>query len=120
MLIRLRRLLPFPLRGIDSDNDSAFLNTHLWRYCRQEELAFTCSRPYRKNDQAHVEQKNWVAVRRLIGYESPQALALLRAIYADWRLVSKEQLQRLYLGLNPVALQRRMEGHLRRLWELDR
>ena len=75
--------------GIDSDNDSAFLNHHPYRYCKQEKITFTRSRPYKKNDQAHVEQKNWVAVRRLLGYdryEMPEALALLEAIYRDWRL----------------------------------
>jgi hypothetical protein len=60
----------------------------LLRYCQEEGLSFTRSRPYKNNDQAHVEQKNWMAVRRLIGYEryeSVEALALLEAIYSDWR-----------------------------------
>lgn len=85
---RLRQRLPFALLGIDSDNDSAFINDTLYRYCLQEELTFTRSRPYKKNDQAHVEQKNWSVVRRLIGYqryESAEALALLETIYLDWR-----------------------------------
>lgn len=89
-LEQVRRRLPFPLRGIDSDNDSAFLNGHLWKYCCTEKLRFTRARPYRKNDQAHVEQKNWIAVRRLIGYdryEPGEALALLEGVYADWRLL---------------------------------
>ena len=86
---RMRRNLPFPLLGIDSDNDSAFINDNLFRYCKQEQITFTRSRPYKKNDQAHVEQKNWSAVRQLIGYdryESEEALALMRQIYQDWRL----------------------------------
>lgn len=86
---RLRQRLPFPLLGIDSDNDSAFINDNLYRYCKDEQITFTRSRPYKKNDQAHVEQKNWTAVRRLIGYdryESDQALALFQAIYHNWRL----------------------------------
>ena len=85
----LRGRLPFPLLGIDSDNDGAFINETLTRYCRQEQITFTRSRPYRKNDQAHVEQKNWSVVRQTIGYqryESAQALALLQTIYADLRL----------------------------------
>jgi len=87
---RIQERLPFPLRGIDSDNDSAFLNAHLSRYCREEEIEFTRSRPYTKNDQAHVEGRNWSVVRQLVGYrryESQAALDLLEAIYADWRLV---------------------------------
>lgn len=88
---QLRRRLPFPLLGIDSDNDSAFINEDLFHYCSRTHITFTRCRPYKKNDQAHVEQKNWSVVRRLIGYdryESPQALALIQAIYHDWRLYS--------------------------------
>lgn len=87
---RIRERLPFSLRGIDSDNDSAFLNAHLYRYCQREGLEFTRSRPYKKNDQAYVEGKNWGVVRQLVGYrryESREALGLLEAIYADWRLM---------------------------------
>ena len=62
------RLLPFPLLGLDSDNGSEFLNHHLYAYCQSRGVTFTRSRPYRKNDNAHVEQKNWSVVRRLIGY----------------------------------------------------
>jgi hypothetical protein len=60
--------LPFRVKGIDSDNDSAFINCHLARYCRRENILPTRSRPYKKNDQCHVEQKNWTAVRQFIGY----------------------------------------------------
>jgi hypothetical protein len=86
---RLRQRLPFPLLGIDSDNDSAFINGTLIRYCRTKRITFTRSRPYRKNDQAHVEQKNWSIVRRTIGYEryeSSASLELIRTIYADLQL----------------------------------
>jgi hypothetical protein len=85
----LRQQLPFALLGRDSDNGSEFINAQLLRSCQTEQITFTRSRPYRKNDQAHVEQKNWSAVRRVIGYdryESPQAQAWLTAIYADLRL----------------------------------
>jgi len=80
----IRARLPFPLLGIDSDNGAEFLNAHLVRYCAKEKLTFTRSRPYWKNDQAHVEQKNWSVVRKLIGYgryESEAALAQLNAVY---------------------------------------
>jgi len=85
----LRRRLPFPLLGIDSDNGTEFINELLYRYCMQEQITFTRSRPYKKNDQAHVEQKNWSIVRRTIGYdrfETQSELALLRRIYQDLRL----------------------------------
>lgn len=86
-LIRAR--LPFPLLGIDSDNGSEFLNAHLVRWCQQQQVTFTRSRPYWKNDQAHVEQKNWSVVRKLLGYdryESEAALGALNRVYDLLRL----------------------------------
>ena len=65
----IRRQLPFPMLGIDSDNDSAFINDTLLAYCEKQGIKFTRSRPFRKNDQAWVEQKNGAVVRRFIGYE---------------------------------------------------
>jgi len=85
----LRERLPFPLLGIDSDNDGVFINETLFRYCEDERVTFTRCRPYKKNDQAHVEQKNWSVVRKTIGYkryESETALTLMESIYADLRL----------------------------------
>lgn len=88
-IVDLRSRLPFPLLGIDSDNGSEFINDSLYRYCLAEQITFTRSRPYKKNDQAHVEQKNWSVVRKLVGYdrfETEEELKWLEAIYADWRL----------------------------------
>ena len=76
--------LPFPLLGLDSDNGSEFINHHLFAYCQQKSITFTRSRPYKKNDNAHVEQKNWSVVRRLVGYDryqSQKALAQLNRFY---------------------------------------
>jgi hypothetical protein len=162
----MRDRIPFPLLGMDSDGGSEFINHHLYQYCQDEKITFTRSRSYNKNDQAHVEQKNWTAVRQVIGYsryESAEALALMELIYADLRLfinffqpvmklVSKtrvgskvrkkydqaqtpyqrimasqhidlaviEQLTKLYLSLNPLELQRRIEANLAKLWRLPR
>jgi hypothetical protein len=88
-LEQVRRRLPFPLLGIDSDNDSAFLNWGIKAYCDKNEITFTRCRPYKKNDQAHVEQKNWSVVRQLIGYdryEGADATAALQAVYDDYRV----------------------------------
>jgi hypothetical protein len=85
----MRTRLPFALLGIDSDNGSEFINDLLFQYCQNQEITFTRSRPYRKNDQAHVEQKNWSIVRRLIGYdrfETETECTLLQSIYEDLRL----------------------------------
>jgi hypothetical protein len=83
----LRQRLPFRLLGIDSDNDSAFLNGHLVRYCQREHVTFTRSRPYRKNDQAHVEQKNGSVVRGLVGYDRYEGAAATRALNAVYSLL---------------------------------
>jgi hypothetical protein len=55
---------PFPVLGIDSDNGAEFINHHLVRYCDKNQITFTRSRPYRKNDSCHIEQKNWSVVRK--------------------------------------------------------
>jgi hypothetical protein len=65
----LRRQFPVPILGIDSDNDSAFINETLLAYCQEQKLEFTRSRAYQKNDQAWIEQKNGAVVRRFVGYE---------------------------------------------------
>jgi len=78
------RSMPFAIKGIDSDNDSAFINYHLEKHCRNEKITFTRCRPYKKNDQCHVEQKNWSIVRRFTGYrrfETDEQLAALQRIY---------------------------------------
>ena len=88
-LHEIRQRLPMPLLGIDSDNGAEFINDHLKRYCDQEKLVFTRSRPYKKNDQAHVEGKNWTVVRRYVGYdryEGEMARLALNALYKDVRL----------------------------------
>ena len=81
--------LPFELLGFDVDNGSEFLTHHLWRYLldRPRPVPLTRSRPYRKNDQAHVEQKNWTHVRQLLGYqrlEQPELVPLINELYRDW------------------------------------
>jgi len=85
----MREALPFDLLGIDSDNGSEFINELLYRYCLDKKITFTRSRPYQKNDQAHVEQKNWSVVRHTVGYdrlESDPQRALLESIYLDLHL----------------------------------
>jgi hypothetical protein len=65
----MRRQLPFPILGIDSDNDSAFINDTLLAYCQDKGAEFTRSRAYRKNDQAWIEQKNGAVIRRFVGHD---------------------------------------------------
>jgi transposase InsO family protein len=82
----IRQTLPFALRGLHSDNGSEFLNYHLLRYCRRRGIRFTRSRPYKKDDNAHVEQKNWTHVRKLMGwdrYDSQAALVAMNDLYRN-------------------------------------
>jgi transposase InsO family protein len=160
----IRRRLPFSLLALHTDNGSEFINHLLISWCRREGISFTRGRGYRKNDQAYVEQRNWLSVRRQVGYDrlsSREAYSILQELYPLLRvqlnffrpvrkLVGKERLgsrvikhydeprtpyQRLlasgclseegrarlekeYLAINPVQIQRRVEHLLRRLWRL--
>ena len=85
----LQQILPFPLLGLDTDNGSEFINYALLDFCRIHKITFTRSRAYKKNDQAHVEEKNGSIVRRLIGYdrfEGLDAYNALSELYATLRL----------------------------------
>jgi len=79
---------PFPVLGIDSDNDTAFINAHLLKWCEKKGITFTRSRPYKKNDNCHVEQKNWSIVRRYVGYfrYESDSLSVLNDLYKKLRL----------------------------------
>ena len=84
-----RTRLPFPLLGIDSDNGSEFINDELLRYCVQEQITFTRGRGGHKNDNPFVEEKNWSAVRRLVGYvryDTPKQVAQLNILYRVYHL----------------------------------
>lgn len=114
-LERLRAALPFRLRGIDSDNGSEFINDHLYRYCQAQQIQFTRGRPYKKDDNAHIEQKNWTHVRKLVGYvryDSPAALEALNALYDDLRL-----LQNLWLPSVKLVKKTRIGSRLHRQYD---
>ena len=84
-----RKRFAFPLLGLDTDNGSEFINFTLLKYCRRESITFTRCRPYRKNDQCHVEQKNGSIVRRVVGYdryEGMVACRILSQLYQKLRL----------------------------------
>ncbi len=88
----IEQALPFSLLGFDCDNGSEFLNYHLLRHFTQRKrpIQFTRSRPYHKDDNAHIEQKNWTHVRQWLGYErldEPRVVPLLNDLYSqEWRL----------------------------------
>jgi hypothetical protein len=82
----MSQALPFDLLGLDSDNGSEFINYHLFRYCQGKSIQFTRSRPYKKDDNAHIEQKNWTHVRKLMGwdrYDSREALQAINDLYQN-------------------------------------
>jgi len=88
-LLVLRGRVPIPLLGINSDNDSAFINESVVAFCSEQKIVFTRSRPYRKNDQAWIEQKNGAVVRRFVGharYSGPVAGRTLANLYGNLRL----------------------------------
>lgn len=88
-LTKIRARLPFALLGLDSDNGSEFINSHLVAYCEQEQITFTRSRPYRKNDNCYVEQKNYTVVRKTVGYmrhDTTKELEILNRLYSYLRL----------------------------------
>lgn len=88
----VEKRLPFPMLGFDSDNGSEFLNYHLLKHFtdRKKPVQFTRSRPYHKDDNAHIEQKNWTHVRQWLGYDRldhPDVIPLLNNLYTkEWRL----------------------------------
>ncbi len=118
-LEQIRMELPFPLLGIDSDNGSEFLNAHLVRYCRSHKIQFTRGRPYKKDDNAHVEQKNWTHVRKLLGYVRYDCEAALSAIN---RLYRNELcwLQNLFLPSVKLLRKQRVGSKVRRYYDKPR
>lgn len=81
----IKERLPFPLRGLDPDTGSEFINWHVKDWCDQEHIELTRSRPNHKNDNAHIEQKNYTTVRKFLGYvriETENAIRLMNELYA--------------------------------------
>jgi hypothetical protein len=88
-LDRIGKRAPFRFREIHPDNDHGLINDLLWRYCRKRQIKLSRSRPYKKNDNAWVEQRNWTHVRKEVGYrrfDTTAELAALSALYAALRL----------------------------------
>ena len=113
---QMRQSLPFPLRGIDSDNGSEFINYHLKSYCSRRRIQFTRGRPYKKDDNAHIEQKNWTHVRKIFGYlrlDSPAVLATMNDLYvAELRVY-----QNLFQPSTKLLRKTRVGSRLRRVYE---
>jgi hypothetical protein len=118
-LAELQQALPFRLQGIDSDNGSEFINGHLYDYCQTPATQFTRGRPYKKDDNAHIEQKNWTHVRKLLGYlryDSPAALAAINALYRN----ELRLFQNLFLPSVKLVRKERIGARLRRRYDAPR
>jgi hypothetical protein len=118
-LEEMRQALPFPLQGIDSDNGSEFINDHLFRYCQAQRIQFTRGRPYKKDDNAHIEQKNWTHVRKLLGYaryDSPAALEAINDLYRN----ELRLFQNLFLPSVKLEGKLRVGSRLRRRYQAPR
>ena len=115
-LADMRQALPFALKGIDSDNGSEFIHAHLYRYCQAEAIQFTRGRPYKKDDNAHVEQKNWTHVRKLMGYvryDTPAARDGMNDLYRhELRLF-----QNLFLPSVKLVRKTRVGSRVRRVYD---
>jgi hypothetical protein len=114
-LMTIEERQPFPYLGIDSDNGSEFINNHLHRYCAQNKICFTRSRPYMKNDNCHVEQKNWNIVRRNIGYgryEGEEAVRVMNEYYSLLRLYTNH-----FLPSTKLISKERVEGKYHKRYE---
>lgn len=115
-LKEIRERSPFAWLGIDSDNDNAFINAQLYQYSVDEELEFTHSRAYRKNDNAYIEQKNFTHVRKPLGYlryDTPEELELIRELYHHELRLFKNFL----LPVMKLVRKVRIGGHVKRIYD---
>lgn len=104
--------------GLHSDNGSEFMSAHLTRFCKERNLSFTRSRPYKKNDNAHVEQKNLQYVREVVGYErydTPQDVAWLNAVYA-----CLDEYANLFLPMRKIVSKERVNGRVKKRYDRAR
>ena len=106
----IRGQLPMPLRGIDSDNDGAFINETLTSYCQEAGISFTRSRPHHKNDQAWIEQKNGAVIRKMVGHER------LSGIVAGQALAQLLQAARLYVNYFQPSFKLREGSKVKKLY----
>ena len=115
----IQQALPFKLLGIDSDNGSEFINYHLKTFCDRNHIQFTRGRPYKKDDNAHIEQKNWTHVRKIFGYERYDSQPALQAINDLYRNELRI-LQNLFLPSMKLVEKTRIGSKLKRRYDQPR
>jgi hypothetical protein len=112
----IEQALPFKLVGIDSDNGSEFINYHLKAFCDHKKIQFTRGRPYKKDDNAHIEQKNWTHVRKIFGYlryDSEPARQAMNDLYQN----ELRTLQNLFLPSMKLIGKARVGSKLKRRYD---
>lgn len=112
----IRQRCPYSWLGIDSDNDHVFINDQLFKYAEKEDIEFTRSRPYRKNDNAYIEQKNFTHVRQPLGYlryETKEELALINDLYRNELRLYKNFFQ----PVMKLERKERVGGHIKRKYD---
>ena len=117
-LNQIRGRFPFRIRELHPDNDSALVNDLLWDWCRELKIRLSRSRPYKKNDNAWVEQKNWTHVRKVVGYrrfDNTTELRLLNEIYGVLRLYKN-----FFLPTIKLASKTRVDGRIKRTYDAPR
>jgi hypothetical protein len=112
----VEQALPFALRGVDCDNGSEFINWNLRAWCQGRNIQLTRGRPYKKDDNAHVEQKNWTHVRKLLGWDRYDSVAAIGAINDLYRQELRWLLN-LYLPSVKLVKKTRVGSKLRRVYD---
>lgn len=118
-LVDLEQCLPFPLLGLDSDNGGEFLNYHVlaWLHKRKRPVFMTRSRPYKKDDNAHIEQKNWTHVRQWFGYQRHDNPEVVERLNHLARGPFHQMLNYFHASLKLESKERTAEGKIRRVYE---
>jgi hypothetical protein len=112
---QIKDRFPFPWKEIHPDNDSAFINWQLWNYAKKNKIKLSRSRPYHKNDNCWIEQKNSSHVRRTLGhyrYDTKQELKLINDTYADLRIYKN-----FFQPITKLISKERIGGHIKRKYE---
>ena len=118
-LDEMAQALPFALKGIDSDNGSEFINWHLLRYCKRKKIQPFRGRPYKKDDNAHIEQKNWTHVRKLFGwdrYDTQEATDAMNDLYRN----ELRLFMNLFIPSIKLLRKERIGSRLKRVYETSK
>jgi len=115
-LRRIRKRTPFVWLEIHPDNDSAFINSHLFEYCQKEGIKFSISRPNKKNDNCYIEQKNWTHVKRVLGYlryDTQEELEIINSLYRNQLRLYKNFFQ----PVMKLSKKERIGGKIKRIYD---